>query len=419
MQSGFETEPAGLLSLDAPTTLRVCDHLSASEVAALRCTCLRLSRVLTDEQLWAALARRDWALPECSGPAGTQPVASWCAAYSLWATTFSCFSLARARTAAQLAHRLRGWAKLRLPQLSLQAPASKEAVDSLSVLGPAEDCRLLWRVLAAGQNPGTSPLGLLGSYAVYDHRVSLRLLRLDEVLAHTRECRARLLPAGSTAVLLAASPGKLLFVDSAGDVFVLDRSRRLVAVSPPGVGLLGWLAEYVRRLEEGVYVSAPANPGLPASLGISLFPRAAPRMSSATTFGVRVDTSALFMVEQSDERRDAFAYSVAFRLLPIAEQGADPLQRVQLAARHWVIVDHAGKQNEVRGEGVIGDFPILEAGAAPFVYQSQTLLPHGRGRGGRMYGDFTFVRGTFDSPAGAEFEAVCAPFDLTVEAYVY
>ena len=65
--------------------------------------------------------------------------------------------------------------------------------------------------------------------------------------------------------------------------------------------------------------------------------------------------------------------SVRFKLLPEEEQRAHwpatvgpfrPLASVQLRARHWVIRNAAGAvTDEVRGEGVIGQYPILQPGA--------------------------------------------------------
>lgn len=36
-----------------------------------------------------------------------------------------------------------------------------------------------------------------------------------------------------------------------------------------------------------------------------------------------------------------------------------------------------------------------------------------------MEGDFVFVEGSLQSPAGPEFEVVCAPFHLEVPDYIF
>ena len=39
-------------------------------------------------------------------------------------------------------------------------------------------------------------------------------------------------------------------------------------------------------------------------------------------------------------------------------------QAVQLVSREWVISDGRGTRHEVRGEGVVGEQPVLEPGAS-------------------------------------------------------
>jgi hypothetical protein len=67
--------------------------------------------------------------------------------------------------------------------------------------------------------------------------------------------------------------------------------------------------------------------------------------------------------------------SIRFSLLSTEEQlavagslagprGGIPLASVQLRSRHWIIRDASGAvDNEVRGEAVVGHYPLLRAGA--------------------------------------------------------
>jgi uncharacterized protein affecting Mg2+/Co2+ transport len=108
-------------------------------------------------------------------------------------------------------------------------------------------------------------------------------------------------------------------------------------------------------------------------------------------------------------------------LLPEAEQeaagggggaGGGPLRAAQLRARRWSIRDgDGGAPAEVTGEGVIGHFPLLAAAGPEFSYRSCTQQ---RAPRGAMAGGFAFVAGSLAAPAGAEFEAACAPFPLEV-----
>lgn len=82
------------------------------------------------------------------------------------------------------------------------------------------------------------------------------------------------------------------------------------------------------------------------------------------------------MVHVSSQLRhgDVVTYcSVEFFLLPLDKQKAiwsqtdgpyvRPITSVQLQTRHWIMKDESGEvTSEVRGEGVIGEFPTLVPG---------------------------------------------------------
>ena len=82
----------------------------------------------------------------------------------------------------------------------------------------------------------------------------------------------------------------------------------------------------------------------------SLFPHV------ATTRGVTVRVSVSFMAEQSDTAKGRWFWSYHIRV----ENGGR--QAVQLVTRHWLIVDGRGGRHEVRGEGVVGEQPVIAPG---------------------------------------------------------
>lgn len=96
----------------------------------------------------------------------------------------------------------------------------------------------------------------------------------------------------------------------------------------------------------------------------------------ATTAGVTVRVAPRFLDEQSDPRAGQFAWSYHIRI----ENGTD--DDVQLIARHWIITDAVGRVEEVRGEGVVGEQPIIAPGGS-FDYVSGCPLatPSGTMRG--------------------------------------
>jgi ApaG protein len=77
---------------------------------------------------------------------------------------------------------------------------------------------------------------------------------------------------------------------------------------------------------------------------------------------------------EPSEERWAFAYTIT-----IANTGD---VAAQVIARHWVITDHRGQAQEVRGLGVVGHQPLLQPGEQ-FEYTSwaQIATPQGSMRG--------------------------------------
>ncbi len=119
--------------------------------------------------------------------------------------------------------------------------------------------------------------------------------------------------------------------------------------------------------------------------------------SDALTRGIRITVQSRFEPERSapDEGQWFFSYHVR-----IANEG----ERVaQLVSRHWIITDGDGKEQVVRGPGVVGEQPVLEPGEA-FEYTSGCPL-------GTPVGS---MRGTYRmvAPGGEAFDAEIAPFGL-------
>ncbi len=117
---------------------------------------------------------------------------------------------------------------------------------------------------------------------------------------------------------------------------------------------------------------------------------------TATTHGVRVSVRAFFLEDQSQP--DQGQYMWAYRIT-ISNQGRET---VQLLRRTWEITDARGRTVRVRGEGVIGEQPILEPGEA-FEYTSGTPLDTPSG----------FMVGTYHMVATASGE----DFDVAIPAF--
>jgi ApaG protein len=81
--------------------------------------------------------------------------------------------------------------------------------------------------------------------------------------------------------------------------------------------------------------------------------------------GVNVLTTYLPSHSQPEEGHYTFAYTITIR-----NAGDMP---VQLRSRHWLITDADGDVQEVRGEGVVGEQPVIAPGEA-FRYTSGATL---------------------------------------------
>ena len=115
----------------------------------------------------------------------------------------------------------------------------------------------------------------------------------------------------------------------------------------------------------------------------------------------QIDVSVVtrFLAEQSqpEHQRFAFAYTVT-----VHNSGQLP---AKLVSRHWVITDGDGKVEEVRGAGVVGQQPLIEAGQS-HTYSSGTVMAS---QVGTMQGSYQMV-----AEDGKHFDAIIAPFRLAV-----
>ena len=108
-------------------------------------------------------------------------------------------------------------------------------------------------------------------------------------------------------------------------------------------------------------------------------------------YALGIDVAARYLDDQSEPERDryVFAYTIHIR-----NTGAVP---ARLLGRHWVITDANGKVEEVVGDGVVGEQPLLDPGES-FEYTSGAVLET----------DLGTMRGSYDVLAddGTRFAAV-------------
>jgi ApaG protein len=120
-------------------------------------------------------------------------------------------------------------------------------------------------------------------------------------------------------------------------------------------------------------------------------------MYRAVTRNIEVVVTPRFVADRSSPENNYFfwAYTIS-----ITNKGDDA---VQLKTRHWRITDAHGRQQEVRGAGVVGEEPVLKAGEA-FEYTSGVPLQTPSG----------FMTGTYGMVAvsGEHFDVNIPAFSL-------
>src|ERR1700747_2028483 len=96
------------------------------------------------------------------------------------------------------------------------------------------------------------------------------------------------------------------------------------------------------------------------------------RMSRAVTRALEVPVKPNFLPDRSsvENRQYFWSYTIV-----ITNSGTET---VQLRTRHWIITDATGRRQEVRGEGVVGEQPVLAPGER-FEYTSGVPLPTASG----------------------------------------
>ena len=121
-------------------------------------------------------------------------------------------------------------------------------------------------------------------------------------------------------------------------------------------------------------------------------------MADSLQNNIKVDVETRYIEEQSNPEQNyyVFAYTIT-----IQNQGQ---QTAQLLTRHWVITDSNHKIQEVRGDGVVGEQPILKPGEQ-FVYTSGTMLETSVGT---MKGSYQM-----ESADGSKFDATIEEFVLS------
>jgi len=131
--------------------------------------------------------------------------------------------------------------------------------------------------------------------------------------------------------------------------------------------------------------------------------------SDITTDGIRIQAAAEYLPHDNlppeflaagADRKKHFVFRYKITMTNLGAQSA------QLMTRHWIIVDGEGRREEVKGRGVIGEFPKLAPGES---YSYVSFCPLAT-KWGTMEGSYAFERG------GKRFEVKVGRFLLVPTA---
>ena len=117
--------------------------------------------------------------------------------------------------------------------------------------------------------------------------------------------------------------------------------------------------------------------------------------------GIKIQTTYLPSHSRPEEEQYTFAYTIT-----ISNAGDVP---VQLLSRHWIITDADGEVQEVRGEGVVGEQPVIAPGSS-YRYTSGATLKTPVGCMEGSY--FMIVRDDEETVSPAQFKVPIPVFSL-------
>ncbi len=122
-------------------------------------------------------------------------------------------------------------------------------------------------------------------------------------------------------------------------------------------------------------------------------------MPNKQHYNTQVEVETRYIPEQSDPQQHRYVFSYTITIRNMGDVAA------KLLTRHWIITNADGKEEEVKGKGVVGEQPHLQPGDG-FQYSSGTIIETPVGS---MHGSYQML-----ADDGEKFEAVIAPFTLSM-----
>jgi len=121
--------------------------------------------------------------------------------------------------------------------------------------------------------------------------------------------------------------------------------------------------------------------------------------SASEEYRIRISVESAYLDSESDPDDERFVFSYTVTIENLGNTSA------QLLNRHWIIIDGNGREQEVKGEGVVGEQPLIEPGTG-YQYTSGTMLETPVGI---MQGSYQMLGSN-----GLLFDAEIKPFTLAI-----
>lgn len=121
-------------------------------------------------------------------------------------------------------------------------------------------------------------------------------------------------------------------------------------------------------------------------------------MYRAVTRNIEVTVTPRFVADRSSPDNGYFFWAYTINITNLGQD------TVQLKTRHWRITDATGREQEVKGPGVVGEEPLLKPGQS-FEYTSGVPLPT---PSGFMQGSYGMIK----CDDRSSFDIEIPPFSL-------
>ncbi len=121
-------------------------------------------------------------------------------------------------------------------------------------------------------------------------------------------------------------------------------------------------------------------------------------MSKDVLNNIDVTVNTSYIEDQSEPEDNQYVFAYTITLHNTGQQAA------QLESRHWIITDANGQTQEIRGEGVVGEKPLLRSGDE-YQYTSGAIIETPVGS---MRGSYQMI-----AEDGTKFDAPIPVFTLS------